>query len=96
MGIFAAYACFWVTSAAEQYVNKVSGSHTVELLLYCGDVALQCESLPMWCSEVCTVFTLTKYAVVLHSSSRADSNTTNVGVHGVVIVFIGTALCRLR
>lgn len=81
-------------------MNKVSGSHTVELLLYCGDVALQCESLPMRCSEVCTVFTLTKYAVVLPSSSRADSNTTNIGTeHGVFtvqIVFIGMALRRLR
>lgn len=31
----------------EQYVSIVSGSHTVELLLYCGDVALQCESTLM-------------------------------------------------
>lgn len=36
-------------------MSVVSGSHTVELLFYCGDVALQCKSIPMRCSEVCTV-----------------------------------------
>lgn len=56
-------------------MSIVSGSHTVKLLFYCSDVALQCESPLMRCREVCTVFMVTKYVtVVLHSLSRADSN----------------------
>lgn len=39
-------------TAVEQYVSIVSGSHTLwSFFLYSGDVALQCESLQMWCSE---------------------------------------------
>lgn len=36
-------------------------SYTVEHLLYCGDAALQCESILIWCSEVCTVSSLKIY-----------------------------------
>lgn len=40
--------------------------------LYCGDVALQCESIPMWCSEVCTVSSITKYVGLLCFLAQAQ------------------------
>lgn len=53
-------------------MSIVSGSHTVELRLYCGDVALQCNLIPMWCSEVCTVSTLTHVGLLCFSSAQAE------------------------
>lgn len=81
-------------------MSIVSGSHTVELPLYYGDVALQCESIPMWCSELYTVSSLTIYCMLDHCASQlkllssADSVTTNICMEGVFIVqmvFIGMA-----
>lgn len=82
-------------------MSIVSGSHTVELRLYYGDVALQCESIPMWCSELYTVSSLTIYCMLDHCASQlkllssADSVTAIVtaveGVFIVQMVFIGMA-----
>lgn len=70
-------------------MSIVSGSHTVELLSYCGDVALQCESLSnavQWVFVQYPVFTKYSFTIALHSSSRADSDATDMCAHSVFIV----------
>lgn len=44
-------------------MSMVSGSRTVKLLFYSGDVALQCKT-QIWCSEDIVVFKLMIYTTV--------------------------------
>lgn len=74
----------------EQYVSIVSGSHTVELLFYSDDVALQCESPQMWCSE-----TIVQCSCWLNSTvqySTASLLRTDGALIALRCVFLGQTL----